>query len=93
MALLVNCGRNEANAIALFRMISDQAKVAREFEFTLLRQPVRLEPAVASRCDRSDIPISGQIRHGDPAECNFRDERAVLTELGERKSTRTIQTD
>jgi hypothetical protein len=37
MALLVNCGRNEANAIALFRMISDQAKVAREFEFTLLR--------------------------------------------------------
>ena len=40
MALLVNCGRNRANAIALFRMISGQSKVAREFEFTLLRQRV-----------------------------------------------------
>jgi hypothetical protein len=37
MALLVNCGRNGANDIALFRMISGQSKVAREFEFTLLR--------------------------------------------------------
>jgi hypothetical protein len=40
MALLVNCGRNGANAIARFRMISGQSKVAREFEFTLLRQRV-----------------------------------------------------